>query len=179
MFGHQRLREKKYTAGQIDARWTPEIEQDYHQWLKENEDHLPAPKSTDRGDSERGQFTGLRALKPPLGAPVPRHNRENPTLNIENIDKYRSKNRACQSNFVGSRISQSLSKSIHRLEATAKVRFGEMRKRFPRSNSLAEVKPWCMHEVTQNRFTFASVKAVRNPKPTRFCSPIEECGLGS
>jgi len=45
MFGHQRLREKKYTAGQIDARWTPEIEQDYHQWLKENEDHLPAPKS--------------------------------------------------------------------------------------------------------------------------------------
>jgi len=45
-FGHQRLREKKYTAGQIDARWTPEIEADYHQWLKENEDHLPAPKST-------------------------------------------------------------------------------------------------------------------------------------
>lgn len=46
MFGHQRLREKKYTAGQIDARWTPEIEADYHQWLKENEDHLPVPKTT-------------------------------------------------------------------------------------------------------------------------------------
>ena len=46
MFGHQRLREKKYTAGQIDAKWSPEIEQDYHEWLKENEDHLPAPKST-------------------------------------------------------------------------------------------------------------------------------------
>ncbi|HEV2484922.1 MAG TPA: RraA family protein [Terracidiphilus sp.] len=45
MFGHQRLREKKYTAGQIDARWSPEIEQDFHQWLRENEDHLPAPKS--------------------------------------------------------------------------------------------------------------------------------------
>jgi regulator of RNase E activity RraA len=45
-FGHQRLREKKYTAGQIDARWSPEIEQDYRQWLKQNEDHLPAPKST-------------------------------------------------------------------------------------------------------------------------------------
>lgn len=44
-FGHQRLREKKYTAGQIDARWTPAIEQDYHQWLKENEDHLPVPKA--------------------------------------------------------------------------------------------------------------------------------------
>jgi regulator of RNase E activity RraA len=46
MFGHQRLREKKYTAGQIDTKWTPEIQQDFHQWLKENEDHLPAPKST-------------------------------------------------------------------------------------------------------------------------------------
>ena len=35
MFGHQRLREKKYTAGQIDAKWTPEIEQDFHKWLKQ------------------------------------------------------------------------------------------------------------------------------------------------
>jgi|SRR5690348_13730860 len=46
MFGHQRLREKKYTAGQIDGRWTPEIEADYHNWLQQNEDHLPVPKST-------------------------------------------------------------------------------------------------------------------------------------
>jgi regulator of RNase E activity RraA len=45
MFGHQRLREKKYSAGQIDARWSPEIEQDYHNWLKENEDHLPASRA--------------------------------------------------------------------------------------------------------------------------------------
>lgn len=45
MFGHMRLREKKYTAGQIDARWSPEILQDYHNWLKENEDHLPASKA--------------------------------------------------------------------------------------------------------------------------------------
>ena len=44
-FGHQRLREKKYTAGQIDARWSPEIEQDFHTWLKENEDHLTVPKA--------------------------------------------------------------------------------------------------------------------------------------
>jgi len=44
MFGHQRLREKKYTAGQIDTRWTPAIEEDYRAWLKENEDHLPVPK---------------------------------------------------------------------------------------------------------------------------------------
>jgi hypothetical protein len=45
MFGHQRLREEKYTAGQIDARWSPEIEQDYRGWLKENEDHLPVPRA--------------------------------------------------------------------------------------------------------------------------------------
>ena len=45
-FGHLRLQQQKYTAGQIDARWTPEIEADYHQWLKENEDHLSVSKST-------------------------------------------------------------------------------------------------------------------------------------
>jgi regulator of RNase E activity RraA len=39
-FGHLRLEEKKYTAGQIDARWTPAIEDDYRAWLKQNEDHL-------------------------------------------------------------------------------------------------------------------------------------------
>ncbi len=44
MFGHQRLREGKYTAGQIDARWSPEIRKDYHEWLQQNRDHLPAPK---------------------------------------------------------------------------------------------------------------------------------------
>jgi regulator of RNase E activity RraA len=44
-FGHQRLEEKKYTAGQIDARWSPEIEADYRNWLKENEDHLSVPKA--------------------------------------------------------------------------------------------------------------------------------------
>jgi regulator of RNase E activity RraA len=43
-FGHQRLEEKKYTAGQIDARWTPAIEDDYRAWLKQNEDHLSVPK---------------------------------------------------------------------------------------------------------------------------------------
>jgi regulator of RNase E activity RraA len=41
IFGHQRLREKKYTAGQIDARWTEPIETDFTAWLRENEDKLP------------------------------------------------------------------------------------------------------------------------------------------
>ena len=36
IFGHQRLREKTYTAGQIDARWSQPIETDFTQWLKAN-----------------------------------------------------------------------------------------------------------------------------------------------
>jgi regulator of RNase E activity RraA len=43
-FGHQRLREKKYTAGQIDARWSPAIEADFTEWLQQNQDHLPVGK---------------------------------------------------------------------------------------------------------------------------------------
>lgn len=41
LFGHQRLREQKYTAGQIDRDWTPAIEADFTQWLKDNIDKLP------------------------------------------------------------------------------------------------------------------------------------------
>lgn len=41
MFGHQRLREQKYTAGQIDSRWTDEIEKDFSQWLRDNKMNLP------------------------------------------------------------------------------------------------------------------------------------------
>lgn len=41
IFGHQRLREKKYTAGQIDTRWSDPIEQDFTGWLRENQDKLP------------------------------------------------------------------------------------------------------------------------------------------
>jgi regulator of RNase E activity RraA len=44
MFGHQRLREQKYTAGQIDARWSEPIERDFTDWLKANIDHLPVPR---------------------------------------------------------------------------------------------------------------------------------------
>jgi regulator of RNase E activity RraA len=40
-FGHLRLNEKKYTAGQIDREWTQAIEDDYTGWLKENIDKLP------------------------------------------------------------------------------------------------------------------------------------------
>ncbi|WP_416440750.1 RraA family protein [Leeuwenhoekiella sp. A16] len=33
-FGFQRLKEKKYTAGQIDTRWTDAIKDDFSSWLK-------------------------------------------------------------------------------------------------------------------------------------------------
>jgi regulator of RNase E activity RraA len=41
MFGHQRLREQVYTPGQIDTRWSPEIERDFSQWLRDHMDALP------------------------------------------------------------------------------------------------------------------------------------------
>mgnify|MGYP001131175751 CR=1 FL=1 len=44
-FGHQRLRENKYTPGQIDARWSDEIERDFSQWLEVHIDELPVPRS--------------------------------------------------------------------------------------------------------------------------------------
>jgi 4-hydroxy-4-methyl-2-oxoglutarate aldolase len=39
-FGHLRLREKKYTPGQIDQQWTDEIKKDFLQWL-DNKKDLP------------------------------------------------------------------------------------------------------------------------------------------
>lgn len=44
MFGHQRLREQKYTPGQIDNRWSDEIEKDFSKWLNDKIDKLPVPK---------------------------------------------------------------------------------------------------------------------------------------
>lgn len=43
-FGKQRLREGTYTAGQIDAKWSEEINQDFYQWLGDNIDTLPVPR---------------------------------------------------------------------------------------------------------------------------------------
>ena len=49
MFGHQRLKEGKYTPGQIDSRWTPEIQNDFRSWLKKNIDELLVPKDVIEG----------------------------------------------------------------------------------------------------------------------------------
>ena len=40
-FGHQRLKEKKYLAGQIDSEWTDEIKKDFMDWLKNYPSKLP------------------------------------------------------------------------------------------------------------------------------------------
>ncbi len=44
-FGIQRLKEGKYTPGQIDSRWSEEIEKDFSQWLRDHMDDLPVPKA--------------------------------------------------------------------------------------------------------------------------------------
>jgi len=40
-FGHQRLREGKYTPGQIDTQWTDAIKNDFLQWIKDNPAKMP------------------------------------------------------------------------------------------------------------------------------------------
>ena len=43
-FGHQRLREKKYLAGQIDSQWSEEIRKDFINWLNNYPGKLPMTK---------------------------------------------------------------------------------------------------------------------------------------
>lgn len=43
-FGHQRLRERKYLAGQIDSEWTEEIKKDFLNWVNNYPGKLPMTK---------------------------------------------------------------------------------------------------------------------------------------
>lgn len=43
-FGHQRLREKKYTPGEIDQAWNDTIKADFLKWINENPDKVPMTK---------------------------------------------------------------------------------------------------------------------------------------
>ncbi|MDN5214487.1 RraA family protein [Fulvivirgaceae bacterium BMA12] len=45
LFGITRLKEGKYTPGQIDSKWSAEIEKDFSKWLKDHIDDLPVPKA--------------------------------------------------------------------------------------------------------------------------------------
>jgi hypothetical protein len=64
-FSHQRLAEKKYTAGQIDGTWAPEIQADHTEWLKDNIDKL-----SPYGHADVQQILDERARpRPPRPAP--------------------------------------------------------------------------------------------------------------
>jgi 4-hydroxy-4-methyl-2-oxoglutarate aldolase len=52
-FGHQRLREGKYTPGQIDQQWTDEIKKDFLQWLDTQKDLPMTRKELDDYMKER------------------------------------------------------------------------------------------------------------------------------
>lgn len=54
VFGQQRIKEKKYTAGEIDSVWTETIKKDFLEWAEAHEDQLPMPKKDlDRYLAER------------------------------------------------------------------------------------------------------------------------------
>ena len=52
-FGHQRLREGKYTPGQIDQQWTDEIKKDFLQWLNSQKNLPMSRKELDDYMKER------------------------------------------------------------------------------------------------------------------------------
>ena len=45
MFGFQRIKEGTYTPGQIDQRWSDEMEKDFSRWLNDHIDSLPVPRA--------------------------------------------------------------------------------------------------------------------------------------
>lgn len=45
-FGKQRLREKRYLPGQIDRKWSDDIEADFHVWLDDYPGELPTSKES-------------------------------------------------------------------------------------------------------------------------------------
>ncbi len=44
LFGITRLKEGKYSPGQIDNKWSDDIEKDFSKWLNDHIDELPVPK---------------------------------------------------------------------------------------------------------------------------------------
>ena len=43
-FGFLRLKESKYTPGQVDGQWSDDMEKDFSRWLEKNIDTLSVPK---------------------------------------------------------------------------------------------------------------------------------------
>ena len=44
LFGISRLKGGIYTPGQIDNKWSDEIEKDFSKWIRDHMDELPVPK---------------------------------------------------------------------------------------------------------------------------------------
>ncbi len=44
MFGKERLADGKYDPGQIDSKWSDDIERDFSKWLNDHMDKLTVPK---------------------------------------------------------------------------------------------------------------------------------------
>jgi len=44
VFGQQRIREDVYTSGEVDRKWSDEMEKDFSGWLEDHIDELPVPK---------------------------------------------------------------------------------------------------------------------------------------
>lgn len=44
MFGFQRITEGTYTPGQVDQRWSDDMEKDFSEWLNDHIDDLPVPR---------------------------------------------------------------------------------------------------------------------------------------
>jgi regulator of RNase E activity RraA len=63
IFGLRRLREGKYTSAQMDTKWTPQIEADFHEWRRTNTPdelkHLKWDEETPTEKAQGGQETLL------------------------------------------------------------------------------------------------------------------------
>lgn len=46
IFGQQRIKEKRYTAGEIDSKWTDAIKKDFKEWTKTYKGQLPMSKES-------------------------------------------------------------------------------------------------------------------------------------
>ncbi|TDH28739.1 RraA family protein [Segetibacter sp. 3557_3] len=46
VFGQQRIKEKKYTAGEIDSKWTNSIKKDFKDWVKDYKGQLPMSRES-------------------------------------------------------------------------------------------------------------------------------------
>lgn len=44
VFGKQRIQEGVYTSGEVDRRWSDEMERDFSSWLDDHQDELPVPR---------------------------------------------------------------------------------------------------------------------------------------